>query len=161
MRFQERDQGGAVCAANISSSTSHSIRIYRRLRLLRLLSWQTFALLRTYPLTSAIFSIERPHTPTMAANRACWMLVEGRIAGARSALSTPLTSTSHWATMTCQRGMHTQRAATSRPRQFKVATPTSPSWLRNSRQFSASHAPRHGHLDPPRPGEECVFTVYS
>ena len=151
--FKERDQGGAVCAANISSSTSHSIRNYRRLHLLRLLSQQTFALLPTHLLSSAIFLIERPHTPTMAANRACWMLVEGRIAGARSALSTPLTLSSHWAAMTCQRGMHTQRAATSLLRQFKVATSKSPSWLRNSRQFSASHAPRHGQLDPPRPGE--------
>lgn len=113
------------------------------------------------PLSSAIFSIERSHTPAMAANRACWMLAEGRIAGARSALSTPLTLSSHWAPMACRRGMHTQRAATSLPWQIKVAAPISPSWLRNSRQFSASHAPRHGHLDPPKPGEECVFTVYS
>ncbi|EMD92410.1 hypothetical protein COCC4DRAFT_131200 [Bipolaris maydis ATCC 48331] len=60
--------------------------------------------------------------------------------------------------MACRRGMHTQRAATSLPWQIKVAAPISPSWLRNSRQFSASHAPRHGHLDPPKPGEERKVT---
>jgi ferredoxin len=42
--------------------------------------------------------------------------------------------------------------------QSSVVKATSPSWLRNRRQFSSSPASRHGHLDPPRPGEERKVT---
>jgi hypothetical protein len=143
------DKSGAVRAGNISS-TSHSIRNYRRPR---------FSVSQC-PLSTAIFSPERPQKPGMAASRACSIVLEGRVAGARSALSTPQRLSSHWATTACQRQMHTHKAATSLPRRFSIATAKTPSWLRNSRQFSASHAPRHGHLDPPRPGEECVTAAY-
>ncbi|CAG5159774.1 uncharacterized protein ALTATR162_LOCUS5671 [Alternaria atra] len=42
--------------------------------------------------------------------------------------------------------------------QSSIVKATSPSWLRNRRQFSSSPASRHGHLDPPRPGEERKVT---
>jgi hypothetical protein len=39
---------------------------------------------------------------------------------------------------------------------YGILTTTTPSSLRNQRLFSSTPTPRHGHLDPPKPGEECV-----
>ncbi|CAE7187171.1 hypothetical protein CFE70_006575 [Pyrenophora teres f. teres 0-1] len=58
----------------------------------------------------------------------------------------------------CQRSMRTQSttlADLSRPSLLKAA---SPSWLRNRRHFSSTPVARHGHLDPPKPGEERKIT---
>jgi len=54
--------------------------------------------------------------------------------------------------------MHTQRTALpalSRPSFVEAA---SPSWLRDRRHFSSTPVARHGHLDPPKPGEERKIT---
>lgn len=102
---------------------------------------------------------QRPQTRQMAANTAGSMMRGARAAGARSAWATPPRLSSHWATAMWQRRMHSQNMASPVLRQSTIVAATSPSWLRNRRQFSASPAPRHGHLDPPRPGEECVITA--
>ncbi|KAL6155215.1 mitochondrial matrix iron-sulfur protein [Exserohilum turcicum] len=94
----------------------------------------------------------------MAANTAGSMMRGARAAGARSAWATPPRLSSHWATAMWQRRMHSQNMASPVLRQSTIVAATSPSWLRNRRQFSASPAPRHGHLDPPRPGEERKVT---
>ncbi|KAI8933014.1 mitochondrial matrix iron-sulfur protein [Plenodomus lindquistii] len=39
-----------------------------------------------------------------------------------------------------------------------IITATTPSWLRHRRHFSSTPTSRHGHLDPPKPGEERHIT---
>jgi len=94
----------------------------------------------------------------MAATRACLNVVEGRIAGARGVWSGRRMGSSNWAVVMCQRSMRTQSTVLpglSRPSLVKAA---SPSWKRNHRQFSSTPVARHGHLDPPKPGEERKIT---
>ncbi|KAH6861417.1 ferredoxin [Alternaria alternata] len=94
----------------------------------------------------------------MAVRRACLSALEGRIAGARGASSSPQRFASNWTASACQKSLHTPMMASSLLSQSSVIKATSPSWLRNRRQFSSSPTSRHGHLDPPRPGEERKVT---
>ncbi|KAI4682321.1 mitochondrial matrix iron-sulfur protein [Alternaria novae-zelandiae] len=94
----------------------------------------------------------------MAARRACVNALEGRIAGARGASSSPRRFASNWAAAICRRSIQTQTTAVSTLSTSTILKATSPSWLQSRRQFSSSPASRHGHLDPPRPGEERKVT---
>lgn len=48
-------------------------------------------------------------------------------------------------------------ASSVRPRpHLDTVSRTSQRFLRQRRRFSATAAAQHGHIDPPKPGEECV-----
>ncbi|CAO2647327.1 Nn.00g082490.m01.CDS01 [Neocucurbitaria sp. VM-36] len=51
-----------------------------------------------------------------------------------------------------------KRALPLSHQQSRILKASTPSFLRNRRQFSSSPASRHGHIDPPKPGEERKIT---
>ena len=95
----------------------------------------------------------------MASRRACLDVLRRSEALARNSSASSnlrnFSSQSSWTT--------TPQAVTSAKRRISpwsqkaLKTPHATSRvLRHHRQFSSSPTSRHGHLDPPRPGEECV-----
>lgn len=132
--------------------TSHSIWNCRRL----FVTQQTFA---SFTLLSLHF-YGKVHL-AMASRGVCLQALrsaEGRVAGSRSAswnMRTFSSQPSNWTSGICQKSAQFPAGARSLPQQpSRIVTYAIPSWLRNRRQFSSSPASRHGHLDPPRPGEE-------
>ncbi|KAH7353120.1 2Fe-2S ferredoxin-type domain-containing protein [Pyrenochaeta sp. MPI-SDFR-AT-0127] len=101
----------------------------------------------------------------MASSRTCVNAVRNSAAwsagsrGASSGIRTFSSQSSNWASLIS----HGIKPAASRPSTLlqqgpRLARASVPSWLRNRRHFSSSPASRHGHLDPPRPGEERTIT---
>ncbi|KAF2844709.1 ferredoxin [Plenodomus tracheiphilus IPT5] len=97
----------------------------------------------------------------MASPRTCLnalRLSQAGVAASRGALPSRrayLRRVSNWAS-TSSRDAQSSRGGIGIVSQqdSNVVTASSPSWLRHRRHFSSSPASRHGHLDPPKPGEE-------
>ncbi len=137
--------------------TSHSIRNCWRIHS----SWHHRTLQPIRFCASSSYCSTRPAgnpAPTfdMASRRACLSALEGRIVGARGASSSPRRFSSNWTTATCQNSIQTKTTAALMLPRSSIVKMTSLSWLQTCRQFSSTPASRHGHLDPPRPGEEYV-----
>jgi hypothetical protein len=134
--------------------TSHRCRDYRSPQLFcSTTARQTASLLSAHSsLLTRIKPILNESTLVMASRRVCLNALRGAECRSRGASRTV---SSNWTAGTCQRSIHTPRSALRLPQlQARVLGATRPSWQRTRRTFSASPMFRHGHLDPPRPGEE-------
>ena len=119
----------------------------------------------------AIHAVARNFTPSlpsrtiMASRRACLDVLRrsepiSRSSSASSSLRNFSSQSRNWAS--APRAVTTAKRRISPWSQQCSSTQEATSQiLRHHRQFSSSPASRHGHLEPPRPGEECATNSHS
>jgi hypothetical protein len=138
--------------------TSHSSRIYRCTTCTTATVRFSLPSLCTH---NTLFSY------TMASRRTCLGVLKwseglpSRLRGASSGARNFTSETSNW-TFVISQGCNESKKRLSAwtPQAPRILQATTQPFLRQRRLFSSSPAPRHGHLDAPKPGEECVYPVF-
>jgi hypothetical protein len=138
--------------------TSHSLRNYR--------CDNTISVLLPFPFPGCLSrTILLFQFSIMASRRICISLLRQsdtfatRASGASSNLQKFSSQSSTWTCATPQGINEAKRRVSTCSRSFASMNHSN---FQNRRPFSSTPAPRHGHLDTPKPGEECVTClVYS
>jgi hypothetical protein len=133
--------------------TSHSLRNYRCNNTISVRLPFPFLLLLSR--SSLLFQVN-----TMASRRTCISLLRqsetfaSKASGASSSFQKFSSRSNSWTCATPRGINEARRRVSTSSRSLASMTPSN---FQNRRQFSSTPAPRHGHLDTPKPGEECVI----